>query len=300
MSSQQDHLPPKTLELIMITGMSGSGKSVALKALEDAGYYCVDNLPPELLFEFVQLEQSRGAQRVALAIDSRSANSLPLVPAQILTLKSEGLDIRTLFLDTKTQTLIQRFSESRRRHPLSKTSDPQGDIERDLSESIESERELLAPFRDQAHIIDTSQLKSSQLQSYVKSLVSAPQAQLTLIFESFAFKRGIPVHADYVFDVRMLPNPYYDLELRHLSGKDAQVAHWLQSHENVGKMLDQLHQFLTNWLPSLNQDHRSYVSVAIGCTGGQHRSVFLVEQLALLFAPNWVTLKRHRELDQSL
>ncbi len=299
MSTPHEHLSPPTLELVMITGMSGSGKSVALKALEDAGYYCVDNLPPELLFEFVQLEQARDAQRVALAMDSRSANSLPQVPAQILTLKSEGVDIRTLFLDTKTQTLIQRFSESRRRHPLSKTRDPQGDIERDLSESIESERELLAPFRDQAHIIDTSQLKSSQLQSYIKSLVSAPQAQLTLIFESFAFKRGIPVHADYVFDVRMLPNPYYDLELRALSGKDPQVAQWLQSHENVGNMLNQLHQFLSNWLPCLNQDHRSYVTVAIGCTGGQHRSVFLVEQLAQLFAPNWVTLKRHRELDQS-
>ena len=293
-----DRAPP--LELVLITGMSGSGKSVALKALEDAGYYCVDNLPPELLFDFVKLEQYRGAQKVALAMDSRSATSLPQVPDQILTLKSSGIDIRTLFLDTKTQTLIQRFSESRRRHPLSKTSGPQGDIERDLNESIEKERELLSQFRDQAHIIDTSLLKSSQLKSYIKSLVFAPQAQLTLIFESFAFKRGIPVHADYVFDVRMLPNPYYETHLRALNGRDAEVSDWLKSHDIVGKMQAELHQFLSNWLPALNQDHRSYVSIAIGCTGGQHRSVFLVEQLAPLFDKDWVTLKRHRELDQHL
>jgi len=290
----------RPLELVLITGMSGSGKSVALKALEDAGYYCVDNLPPELLFDFVKLEQSRGAQKVALAMDSRSATSLPQVPDQIVTLKSSGIDIRTLFLDTKTQTLIQRFSESRRRHPLSKTFDPQGDIERDLNESIEKERELLSQFRDQAHIIDTSLLKSSQLKSYIKSLVFAPQAQLTLIFESFAFKRGIPVHADYVFDVRMLPNPYYETHLRALNGRDVEVSDWLKSHDIVGKMQAELHQFLSNWLPALNQDHRSYVSIAIGCTGGQHRSVFLVEQLAPLFDKDWVTLKRHRELDQLL
>ena len=288
-----------SLELILITGMSGSGKSIALKALEDAGYYCVDNLPPELLFEFVQLELSRGAQRVALAMDSRSANSLPQLPEQLLSLKHSGTDIRTLFLDTKTQTLIQRFSESRRRHPLSKTTNSEGDIERDLIESIETERELLAQFRDQAHIIDTSLLKASQLQSYVKSLVFAPQAQLTLIFESFAFKRGIPVHADYVFDVRMLPNPYYEQDLRALSGKDAPVSDWLASQESVGKMVSLLSEFLSTWLPSLNQDHRSYVSVAIGCTGGQHRSVYIVEELAKRFTHQWVTLKRHRELDQA-
>lgn len=289
---------PSTLELILITGMSGSGKSIALKALEDAGYYCVDNLPPELLFEFVQLELSRGAQRVALAMDSRSANSLPQLPKEILNLKNSGTDVRTLFLDTKTPTLIQRFSESRRRHPLSKTTNSQGDIERDLIESIETERELLAQFRDQAHIIDTSLLKASQLQSYVKSLVFAPQAQLTLIFESFAFKRGIPVHADYVFDVRMLPNPYYEAELRALSGKDLPVSNWLASQNSVTQMIEQLTGFLSQWLPALNQDHRSYVSVAIGCTGGQHRSVYIVEELAKRFTDHWVTLRRHRELDQ--
>jgi UPF0042 nucleotide-binding protein len=235
---------------------------------------------------------------VALAMDSRSANSLPQLPQQLLILKQSGTDIRTLFLDTKTQTLIQRFSESRRRHPLSKTSNDDGDIERDLIESIESERELLGELRDQAHIIDTSLLKSSQLQSYVKSLVFAPQAQLTLIFESFAFKRGIPVHADYVFDVRMLPNPYYELELRSLTGKDAPVSLWLSEQSSVNKMVNQVSEFLTSWLPSLNQDHRSYVSVAVGCTGGQHRSVFVVEELAKRFSGQWVTLKRHRELDQ--
>jgi len=284
-------------ELVLITGMSGSGKSVALHALEDAGYYCVDNLPPELLLPFVQLEQQHRDQNVAIAMDVRSANSLPLVPAQLAHLRALDVNIRLMFLDATTDTLVHRYSETRRRHPLSRQEAPQLDQQRDLIDAIELERELLADLREDAHVIDTSLLRSTQLQSYIKSLISAPAAQLTLMFESFAFKRGIPVHADYVFDVRMLPNPHYENSLRPLTGRDAPVADWLAQHDDVAQMAQQIAAFLKQWLPRLEHDHRSYVTVAIGCTGGQHRSVYLVEQLAQQFSATWVTLKRHRELD---
>jgi UPF0042 nucleotide-binding protein len=284
-------------ELVLITGMSGSGKSVALHALEDAGYYCVDNLPPELLLPFVQLEQQHRDQNVAIAMDVRSASSLPLVPAQLAHLRALDVNIRLLFLDATTDTLVHRYSETRRRHPLSRQEAPQVDKQRDLIDAIELERELLADLREDSHVIDTSLLRATQLQSYIKSLISAPAAQLTLMFESFAFKRGIPVHADYVFDVRMLPNPHYESALRPLTGRDAPVADWLAQHEDVAQMAQQIQSFLKQWLPRLELDHRSYVTVAIGCTGGQHRSVYLVEQLCQQFSAEWVTLKRHRELD---
>ena len=284
-------------ELVLITGMSGSGKSVALHALEDAGYYCVDNLPPELLLPFVQLEQQHRAHKIAIAMDVRSANSLPLVPAQLAHLRSLEVNVRMLFLDANTDILVHRFSETRRRHPLSRQEDPLlvPDQQRDLIDAIELERELLSELREESHIIDTSLLKNTKLQSYIKSLVSAQATQLTLMFESFAFKRGIPVHADYEFDVRMLPNPHYEPNLRPLTGRDAAVANWLASQPAVEKMAQHIEDFLKSWLPELNHDHRSYVTVAIGCTGGQHRSVYLVEQLSQRFAGQWVTLKRHRE-----
>ncbi len=286
-------------ELVLITGMSGSGKSVALHALEDAGYYCVDNLPPELLLPFVQLEEQQSISKVAIAMDVRSASSLPLVPAQLAHLRLMDVDVRMLFLDATTEILVHRFSETRRRHPLSRQDgqDVIRDQQRDLVEAIELERELLSELREESHIIDTSLLRNSKLQGYIKSLISAPATQLTLMFESFAFKRGIPVHADYVFDVRMLPNPHYEPALRPLTGRDAPVADWLAEHGAVEKMASQITDFMNTWLPDLNQDHRSYVTVAIGCTGGQHRSVYLVELLSKRFAKEWVTLKRHRELD---
>lgn len=284
-----------TLEVVLITGMAGSGKSVALHALEDAGYYCVDNLPPELLQSFVALEQHHKANKVAIAMDVRSATSLPLVPQQLATLRSSGVRIKALFLDATTDTLVRRYSETRRRHPLSRSDDP--DQQHALVDAIELERELLADLREHTHVIDTSIIRASQLQGYVKSLISAPAAQLTLVFESFAFKRGIPVDADYVFDVRMLPNPHYEKALRSLTGQDEPVVAFLRQHEEVEQMGRQIQEFLRYWLDALAKDHRSYVTVAIGCTGGQHRSVYLVEQLARSFSAHWTTLKRHRELD---
>ena len=283
------------LEIVLITGMSGSGKSVALHALEDAGYYCVDNLPPELLAPFAALEKQHGASKVAIAMDVRSATSLPLVPRQLQQLRAQGITVQSIFLDANTETLVRRFSETRRLHPLSRID--ASDQHRALVDAIELERELLGEMREQAHVLDTSMIRSSQLQGYVKSLISAPSNQLTLVFESFAFKRGVPLDADYVFDVRMLPNPHYESGLRHLTGRDEDVASYLRSHSEVGDMFNHIEQFISHWMQALVRDHRSYVTVAIGCTGGQHRSVYLVEALALSFGQHWKTLKRHRELD---
>ncbi|WP_077001587.1 RNase adapter RapZ [Variovorax sp. KK3] len=288
-----------SLELVLITGMSGSGKSVALHALEDAGYYCVDNLPPELLTPFIALQRERQAERVAIAMDVRSGVSLPLVPQQLELLRREGVSLRSLFLDSTTDALVRRYSETRRRHPLSRhdgrTDAPEQ--QRVLVQAIELERELLAELRDGADVIDTSLIRPAQLQSYIKALIAAPESSLTLVFESFAFKRGVPLDADYVFDVRMLPNPHYVPTLRPLTGRDAPVIEWLRQHDDVARMYGDIEQFLQRWLDALARDHRSYVTVAIGCTGGQHRSVFLVEQLARGFGAHWTALKRHRELD---
>ena len=283
------------LEIVLITGMSGSGKSVALHALEDTGYYCVDNLPPELLTAFAALEKQHGASKVAIAMDVRSATSLPLVPRQLQQLRTDGVSVQSIFLDANTETLVRRFSETRRLHPLSRID--ASDQHRALVDAIELERDLLGEMREQAHVLDTSMIRSSQLQGYVKSLISAPSNQLTLVFESFAFKRGVPLDADYVFDVRMLPNPHYESGLRHLTGRDQGVASYLRSHSEVDDMFNHIEKFISHWLQALVRDHRSYVTVAIGCTGGQHRSVYLVEALALAFGKQWKTLKRHRELD---
>lgn len=293
-----------SLELVLITGMSGSGKTVALRALEDAGYYCVDNLPPELLQSFVALEQAKtDQQRVGIAIDVRSATSLPLVPQQLDRLRSGGVNVRSLFLDSTTDTLVRRFSETRRRHPLSSqvASEPADPLvrRRALVEAIELERELLAELREQSHVIDSSTIRPAHLQAQVKALLAAPPSQLTLVFQSFAFKRGIPVDADYVFDVRMLPNPHYEPELRDLTGLDTAVADFLEQQPDLERMYASIAGFLEQWLQPLAQDHRSYVTVAIGCTGGQHRSVYLVERLAADFGQRWTTLKRHRELERA-
>jgi UPF0042 nucleotide-binding protein len=289
---------PDDIELVLITGMSGSGKSIALTALEDLGFYCVDNLPPELLASFIALEQSHRARKVAIAMDVRSAASLPGLPARLAHIRNQPgpqVHLNTVFLDATTDTLVRRFSETRRRHPLSlKQSD---DEHRALTDAIEYERELLAELRGQALVLDTSLIRPAQLRSHIKELLGARQAPLTLVFESFAFKRGIPMDADFVFDVRMLPNPHYEAALRPLSGRDGPVASFLAAQSEVVAMEAQIGEFLRHWLPHMLNDHRSYVTVAIGCTGGQHRSVYLVERLAQTFSSAWATRLRHREID---
>ncbi|MDO8889558.1 MAG: RNase adapter RapZ [Hydrogenophaga sp.] len=286
------------IHLVLITGMSGSGKSVALTALEDVGFYCVDNLPPELLESFIELEQSHKASKVAIAMDVRSAGSLPGLPKRLARLQHHAqrpVHLTTVFLDATTDTLVRRFSETRRLHPLSLKQF--NDQHRALTDAIEQERDLLAELRDQALVLDTSLIRPTHLRSQIKDLLGATQAPLTLVFESFAFKRGIPMDADFVFDVRMLANPHYEPHLKPLTGRDAAVAAYLEAQPEVQQMERQITDFLAHWLPQMLRDHRSYVTVAIGCTGGQHRSVYLVEQLARVFGADWSTRVRHREAD---
>ena len=294
-SQQAPHGPP-VRELVLITGISGSGKSVALHALEDAGFFCVDNLPPELLREYMGLEHPRYTQRVAIAVDVRTARSLPALVPLIDELRGEGVAIRPLFLDASTDTLVRRFSETRRPHPL---SHPETGVSGQpaLVEAIELERLMLAELREVSTVIDTSTLRPAGLRAHVRDLVAANTSRLTLVFESFAFKYGVPLDADYVFDVRVLPNPYYVKELRPLSGRDAPVAQYLDEQPEAHEMLGQIEAFIRRWLPALATDQRGYVTVAIGCTGGQHRSVFMVERLGQRFSDHGATVIRHRELD---
>jgi UPF0042 nucleotide-binding protein len=295
MSDPDPSAPPRPDEVILITGISGSGKSVALHALEDAGFFCVDNLPPELLRDFIRLEHGRSTHCVAVAVDVRTAASLPNLVPLIDELRSEGLRVRPIFLDANTDALVRRFSETRRPHPLSAPPGG-GDGSRALIEAIELERALLADLREVSTVIDTSQLRPALLRSWVRSLVGARESSLTLVFESFAYKHGVPLDADYVFDVRVLPNPYYIRELRPLDGRDAPVASYLESQPEAVEMLGQIRDFLERWLPAFEDDQRSYLTVALGCTGGQHRSVYAVEWLARHFQARCSTLLRHREL----
>ncbi len=298
---QQDRAPEAPeRQMVIVTGISGSGKSVAMHALEDAGFFCVDNLPPELLPQFMALEQARSQQRLAIAVDVRTVGSLPAVLPLIEQLRSEGTVVRSIFLDASTAALVRRFSETRRPHPLSQNGGPGNPAGKDhpaLIDAIEIERELLAELRAASTVIDTSQLRPAQLRLWLRKLVQAQQARLTLVFESFAFKHGVPLDADLVFDLRVLPNPFYEPELSALDGRDAPVVAYLRSHPEVKEMLEQIEAFVRRWLPGFEADHRSYLTVALGCTGGQHRSVFGAEELARRFAPAHVSLVRHRELD---
>ena len=280
---------PTPREVVLVTGISGSGKSVALHALEDAGFFCVDNLPPELLLDFLRLEQGRRDRRIAIAVDVRSASSLPHLRPLLARLKNEGVVVHAIFLDATTAALVRRYSETRRAHPLADRGA--------LVEAIELERELLADLREQSTVLDTSQLRPAQLRVWMRELVRAPDSRLTLVFESFAYRHGVPLDADYVFDVRVLPNPHYVPELRALSGRDAPVADYLAAQPDAVEMLERIATFLRRWLPAFKADQRAYLTVAIGCTGGQHRSVWFAERLAERFDKEAAPLIRHRELD---
>jgi UPF0042 nucleotide-binding protein len=284
------------MRIVLVTGMSGSGKSVAIRLLEDAGYYCIDNLPARFLREVCAFLDSSDHPSVALSVDSRSEASLADVPAIIEMLRGLGHDVRVLFLTASNAALVQRYSETRRRHPMSLRVQPQG-VEATLTEAIELERDLLAPLLAAGHVIDTSDLHPNTLRQWVRRFTDLPPAALVLAFESFAFKQGVPAAADFVFDVRNLPNPHYDPQLRPLTGRDATVAAYLARIPQATEMLDDIAGFLGKWLPSYVADNRHYVTVAIGCTGGRHRSVYFVEQLARRFAGERTVLTRHRAIE---
>ncbi|HLR29407.1 MAG TPA: RNase adapter RapZ [Paenalcaligenes sp.] len=280
-------------KIILLTGISGSGKSVALNLLEDTGFTCVDNLPVRFLEEFLDHALNKDIERVAVAIDARTPDDLNDLPNVLQRLRDSGLALRVIFLDASDHTLKQRYSESRRRHPLTDRLRAKGDSP-SLSTCIQTERELLAPLRETEYLIDTTDLTPGQLRAWVRDIVQADRAPLVLTFESFAYKRAVPRDADLVFDVRCLPNPHYDPELRDLTGKDEAVAEWLSRFGSVQSLIDDIAQFVKRWLPLYIQDTRNYLTVAIGCTGGQHRSVYVTEQLARIFADHQPLLVRHR------
>lgn len=288
------------MQLILISGLSGSGKSIALNVLEDVGYFCVDNLPSPLLLSLVEQLRHEGNHRIAVAMDMRTGSSIKSLPQQIVELRAQAVEVRFIFLDARDDVLIQRFSETRRRHPL-------GDATTTLAEAIACEREGLEALSELGHHIDTSHLRPNVLRTFVRDFVSAQErqgngtvhdAQLTLLFESFGFKHGLPLDADLVFDVRCLPNPHYDPQLRPLDGRDAPVIDFLAAQPEVMRMYNDIRRFVQSWLPDYLRDSRSYLTVAIGCTGGQHRSVYLAECLAREFQSqaDVRVLVRHRAM----
>ncbi|MDA8256238.1 MAG: RNase adapter RapZ [Betaproteobacteria bacterium] len=278
------------MQVVLISGLSGSGKSIALNVMEDAGYYCVDNLPAPLLSDLVEHLRLEGHALAAVAVDMRGGSSIAALPPQLRKLESEGVTLRFMFLDARTEVLIQRFSETRRRHPLA------GD-DVTLEEAIAREREALEMLASLGHHIDTSNLRPNALRNYIKDFAALDERSgLTLLFESFGFKNGIPLDADLVFDVRCLPNPHYDPVLRPLTGRDAEVIRFLDGQPEVARMEADLRRFIGDWLPAYIRDNRAYLTVGIGCTGGQHRSVYLAERLAAHFRESARVLVRHRSL----
>ncbi|MCK9389058.1 MAG: RNase adapter RapZ [Sulfuritalea sp.] len=278
------------MQVVLISGLSGSGKSIALNVLEDAGYYCVDNLPAPLLSELVGHLRLEGHRLAAVAVDMRGGSSIAALPPQLRNLEAQGITLRFVFLDARNDVLIQRFSETRRRHPLA------GD-DVTLDEAIAREREALEMLASLGHHIDTSNLRPNALRNYIKEFAALDERSgLTLLFESFGFKHGIPLDADLVFDVRCLPNPYYDPVLRPLTGRDAEVIGFLEAQPEVARMEADLRRFIGDWLPAYVRDNRSYLTVGIGCTGGQHRSVYFAEKLAAHFRESARVLVRHRSL----
>jgi UPF0042 nucleotide-binding protein len=276
------------LQLVLVSGLSGSGKSIALGVLEDSGYYCVDNLPATLLQDVVRFLSEAGHERVALSVDARSV-ALASLPEQLTRLREHGVASRLLFLEASAPALLRRYSETRRRHPLAV-----GQVA--LAEAIESERSLLAGLSELGHRIDTSELQPRVLRNWIKDLLGLSGDQMLLVFESFAYRAGIPRDADWVVDARMLPNPHYQPELRELTGNDAPVAAFLDREARVGEFLGDLRAFLERWLPDVVRDNRASFTIAVGCTGGRHRSVYLAERLARAFAGKWRVLVRHRGL----
>ena len=278
------------MRLVVISGLSGSGKSIALNVLEDAGYYCVDNLPSWLLQPLVERFEQEHRRNLAVAIDVRGGEDIRRMPEVLQKLASNMLDLRFLFLDAKNETLLQRFAETRRRHPLVTE-------ERTLPEAIAVERDMLKNLAELGHRIDTSDVRPSTLREWVKNFFAVQEhSNATLVFQSFGFKHGLPLDADLVFDARCLPNPFYEPTLRPFTGKDWPVVAFFEKQPDVLDMLTDIECFVRRWLPNYMQDNRSYITVAIGCTGGQHRSVYLVEQLGQRLFEQTAVLTRHREI----
>jgi len=284
------------MKLVIISGLSGSGKSIALDTLEDCGYYCIDNLPVSMLEDFidhVMLEDKETYDKTAIGIDARNQRKkLANFPGSLATIRAKGIDCEVVYMQADESIILKRYSETRRRHPLTTERRP-------LKEALEIERQMLVPVEGCADVVlDTSYTHYHQLREVLRNrLGEKGKPSLSVLFQSFGFKYGIPLDADFVFDARSLPNPYWAPELRGLTGRDVEVAEFLQNEGVVKEFLADIGQFIQRWAPRFESDNRSYLTIAIGCTGGQHRSVFLVEALAAQFqASNLNVIIRHREL----
>lgn len=285
-------------ELIIISGMSGSGKTIALRTLEDLNFYCVDNLPIEMLEQFVNhiSSKSKGYSRVSVGIDIRnSEDSLSQLPEIIQSINSSSFRVNVIFLNSDDNTLLKRYSETRRAHPLSSKQHKHS-----LTEAIKLERTLMEPLATAADLlIDTSKLTAAALRQKIWKQVSEHTSnKVSILLESFAFKRGVPFDADFVFDARCLPNPFWVKELREFCGKDKPIIEYLEDKQLVNEYFNDIFKLIKKWLPSFEEHDRSYITIAIGCTGGKHRSVYLTEKLAQeLKQTNQHLLIQHRELD---
>lgn len=279
------------MQIILISGLAGAGKSTALRILEDSGYFCVDNLPPPMLLQLVEVYGlSSDVKKIAVGVDTRSHSLLRQLPNAIKSLAELGIEIKVLFLDARTDVLIKRYSETRRKHPLS-------DGHKTISDCIAEEQELLAAISNLAHRIDTSDLSANDLRSIIKQFVEADYSQLNIVVQSFGFKHGLPIDSDFVFDVRCLPNPYYDPLIRDFNGTQAPIIDFLSKQPKVQQMLDDIHQMISKWLGEFSRDNRNYVTISIGCTGGKHRSVYLAERLTLLIKEaGYKAMVRHRQI----
>ena len=276
------------MHLVLVSGLSGSGKSIALHVLEDAGYYCVDNLPATLLLEVADFLAEAGHAKAAVSVDARSA-AVGALPETLDRLRERGVECRVVYLEASTPALLRRFSETRRRHPLAGPG-------LTLPEAIERERALLAGVAALGQRVDTSELQPRVLQHWVRDLLGVGAEALTLAFESFSYKHGIPLDADWVLDARMLANPHYEPALRPFTGRDPAVIDYLSRDAPAQRWLEDMHALLSRWLPEIVRESRTYVTVAIGCTGGRHRSVYMAERLAERFRKDWRVLVRHRGL----
>lgn len=278
------------MKIVLISGLSGSGKSVALRLLEDLGYFCVDNLPLKLLPSLILYHINEEAvENLGISIDIRSRIDLCEARKHIENLRNQGHEVEVLFLEAEEGVLVRRFSETRRSHPLSGQN-------LTLLESLNQERQALSPIREIAYCIDTSKMNAQQLRYTVQQWLQIERKGLLVILESFGFKYGVPTNVDFLFDMRSLPNPYYDPELRPFNGMDKEIQDYLDAQPLAGEMLDDINLFLSRWLPRMQVESRSYVTIGIGCTGGQHRSVYMVERLAERLSGQYELLIRHRQV----
>ena len=282
------------MRIVIISGLSGSGKTIALQAYEDDGFYCIDNLPASLLSEFISSSKNSDTQNIAVSIDSRNRDFLARLPGQLKKLDDENFKYQIVFIDAEDEVLLKRYKETRRKHPLSSTTVS-------LLEAINMERNLLEPLKEQSHkVFETSNKTPHELRRLVRDFIGAGKStEPVLLFESFGYKYGLPRDADFVFDVRCLPNPHWNEKLRPRTGQEQPIIEFLESHSLVTEMLNDIAVMIEKWLPEFRKENRSYITVAVGCTGGKHRSVYITEKLAQQFKTQAQIQVRHRELTHS-